>query len=157
VQKLSRRLLALPGTDRFVSCEALARPVGLAVSIGTNALANTTAPTLQAALGARWSLWGYAPQADPALAKCIVKGIPPVEIPQKLDANGQPLQDFGNAIQSPDSAELRTIRQTCRDAFRAAHLASSPVRPVRCDAAPFHHAGLEHLRRRRIQKAEPRR
>jgi hypothetical protein len=104
------------------STERLARYLGgLTISIGTNALSNTTTPTMQAAVGARWSIWGYTPQADPTLAKCITQGIPSVVIPLELDENGQPL----SPVQNPDTPDLKKLRQACRDRIRVAHLAST--------------------------------
>jgi hypothetical protein len=106
------------------STQLLARYLGgLALSIGTNALASASTPTTQAALGVRWALGGYTPQADPALASCIARGIPSVPIPGELDPDGKPKSPG----QSPDDASLRTKRQTCRDAFRAAHLATTAL------------------------------
>ena len=106
------------------SVEQLAKYIdGLALSVGTNALANAMSPTTQAAFGVRWAIWGYAPQADPELAKCIVGAIPPVIIPPGLDADGEPLAPVNN----PDTAELKKKRENCRNGFRAAHLASSAL------------------------------
>jgi hypothetical protein len=103
------------------SVKRLARWVdGLAISIGTNALAGAAMPTMQTAIGVRWAIQGYTPQADPALAKCIAGAIPKVTIPTELDAEGSPKV----AELSPDTPEMKKTRQLCRDAFRAAHLAS---------------------------------
>jgi hypothetical protein len=96
---------------------------GLAVSAATNSLASGAASSMQVAFGARYAYGGYTPTTDNDLASCIKASIAFPVIAKHLDADGKAV----DVPPSSDTPDRQKARQDCRDAFKAAHLASSGV------------------------------
>jgi hypothetical protein len=103
---------------------------GLRLSAGTDSVAAEGSTLTRAALGLRWSVGGYQPEADGDLRCCIVSAIPkPEPPPDELDVNGDPVGPPKKGAPVPATGTLVPVVgiPRCRAAFRAAHLGQSGV------------------------------